>query len=172
MSKAMVNASIPPTQEKIKSILFYDKELGVFTWRIKPRSAMFAGDVAGKTNHNGYQMIGFGYRQYQAHRLAWIYEYGEWPRGQIDHINGIKTDNRISNLRVVDTRGNSINRKVHRSGKLPGAHFDKRHNRWQALISINGKNTHIGMFATDKEAARAYSQALANLSKHTEGAIK
>lgn len=160
------------TQEILKSILSYDKDTGVFAWKISPNVKVHVGDVAGRNQYHGYREIWYNYKVYKAHRLAWLYEYGEWPPNQIDHINGIKNDNRIKNLRLATPRENSLNKKCHRQGHLVGARFDARRNRWQAHIVINGKWVHIGMFATEQEASAAYLNALHLLSEQEEGVTK
>ena len=163
-----IESTVKLSADNIKSILFYDKDTGVFTWKISPNIKVQIGAIAGRMNSGGYRDIVYNYKVYKSHRLAWLYQYGEWPPEQIDHINGVKTDNRIKNLRLATIRENSRNKKCHRQGHLVGARFDARRNRWQAHIVINGKWTHLGMFNTEKEASDAYYKAFAI----TQGAEK
>jgi hypothetical protein len=145
------------TQEYLKNHLDYDTKTGIFTWTCSQR---LKGKVAGTLHHLGYIHIIINSKIYMAHRLAWFYVYGDWPKYEIDHINGIKTDNKIENLRDVTKRENQLNRKCHRNGVLQGASCDKRTKRWQAKIRIDGKKTHIGMFDTQQEAHLAFMKAL------------
>ncbi|MEK9720323.1 MAG: HNH endonuclease, partial [Quisquiliibacterium sp.] len=75
------------TQERLFDILDYDFETGIFRWKKTMRASAWAGDVAGDVKPNGYIRIYFDGRGYYAHRLAWFYFYGTWPKGDIDHIN-------------------------------------------------------------------------------------
>ena len=146
------------TQEQLKNKLHYDKETGVFTWilqygKVKP------GMIAGIKNKKGYIQIGFLKKLYLAHRLAWFYIHGKWPKNEIDHINGIKNDNRICNLRDIlhDENNQNINKpqKNNKTGYL-GVSFMKNRNKYQAQICINGKTKHIGLFDSAKEAHDEY----------------
>jgi hypothetical protein len=153
----------PLTQEFLKSQLRYDPETGVFG-RIpgQVHGGGRLGSVGGFAD--GYLVIGVGGRRYQAHRLAWLYVHGEmpkWPAQQIDHINGDRSDNRISNLRLATGAVNTQNmRGAHGNNKnsgLLGAH--KSGTRWQSVISVHGKNHHLGVFSTPEEAHAAYVTA-------------
>lgn len=77
----------------------------------------------------------------------------------VDHIDGVVTNNNIDNLRWVSIRGNSCNRKTHRAGRLVGANFHKSANKWRSLITINGKQIHLGYFNTEQSAHEAYLEA-------------
>ena len=143
------------TQEELKSIVSYNPETGVFTNRKTWR-------VIGHKDR-GYVVLHLAYNNtlitYKAHRLAWLYVYGYTPK-MLDHINGDRADNRIANLRLTTDRENACNRKMHREGKLPGCFLDKRYNKWQAQLRINGKNIPLGMYADQRSAHEAYLAAL------------
>jgi len=144
----------------LKKLLKYDPETGVFTWLTNPSKRIKAGQQAGSLHHKGYIQIGINKTLYLAHRLAWFYYYGNLPNQTIDHINGIKTDNRISNLRDISSSGNCQNLLRSRgSSGLIGAHFQKSRNRWSSSIKLNGVRTHLGYFKTAEEAHTAYIAA-------------
>lgn len=138
--------------------LSYDKETGIFYWKTKagPYSRVRVGDIAGSINFYGYRKIILKKKAQCAHKLAWLYVYGEWPTMQIDHINGNRDDNRISNLRHVTNRQNAQNRSIRRNGKSPGCSYNKKRKQWQAYITINGKMRHLGWFSTQTDASKAY----------------
>ncbi len=146
-------------QKTLKEILNYNPDTGIFTWRVKPAQNTSAGDIAG-TNHNkGYREINIKHKSYLSHRLAWMYVNGEWPTQQIDHINGIRDDNRISNLRDVSRSENQRNQKIHRKGQMLGVTFLKQINKWKAQIKIDGHEKYLGRYLTEQEAHNAYLHA-------------
>lgn len=149
------------TDEYIKEILDYNPETGIFTWKIKPRRNIHLGSPAGSINKYGYRVVRIDSRGYPAHRLAWVYVYGEWPKGKIDHINGIRTDNKIANLRVVTPRENAQNRREHREGQLQGVHLCG--NTFTSRIYISGRRYSLGSYLTEKEAHLVYKEALDHL---------
>lgn len=151
------------TQEVLKSILSYDEATGIFRWKIKPSQQTNVGDIAGSVTWWGYTIIGYKHKYYYAQRLAWLYIHGVFPAQEIDHINGTRTDNRISNLRAVSRRSNEQNRVEHRLGKLPGTHFVS--GKWQARIRIAGKAKHLGVFSTEQEASEAYFRSVRELEE-------
>ena len=146
---------------RLKDFLTYDLQSGKFYWKTNRGYHIKVGDVAGCLHHSGYIVIAIEKQQYQAHRLAWLYVHGEYPKNHIDHINGIRSDNRIENLRDAIQSENCQNLKKSRglSGLL-GASIDPvRKNRWKSSIKLNGKNIYLGWFKTPKEAHQAYIQA-------------
>ena len=107
---------------------------------------------------NGYIVIGFKGKTHKAHRLVWLYAYGELPKGPIDHINRIKDDNRLENLRVVSYSQNRQNISVQSNSKsgIKGIWLHKQNKRWCASIYVNKKNKYLGCFLTKEEAEAAY----------------
>jgi hypothetical protein len=148
------------TQNRLKELLNYSVETGLFKWKIAHSRRVHAGDVAGSLSPKGYILIGVDGCVYRAHRLAWLYVYGEFPKLYIDHINRIKTDNRIENLRDVSISVNNENKNCSsiykKSCNVLGVSREKNHRRWRAVITINSKQVHIGYFDTIEEAEAAY----------------
>ena len=149
------------TAEYLRSILHYDPETGIFTWKVGSANQVKVGDVAGSQNGSGYLLIQLQSRRYQAHRLAWLYMNGEWPKLDIDHINRIRTDNRISNLRAVTNKQNHQNRSKpsNNTSGHPGIDWYKRDSKWRAKIMHNYKLIHLGYFSILEEAIAARKAA-------------
>lgn len=150
------------TQEELKRLLHYDPETGVFTWRVQRGNRLPPGSRAGSVNSAGYGFIRIEGSIYAAHRLAFLYMTGTMP-AMVDHINGVRSNNRWQNLRPASPLINSVNRKRpanNRSGHK-GVSFVKASGRWHASIRVNGKRKHLGLFATAEEAGAAYRAAAA-----------
>lgn len=147
------------TAERLRELLEYSPDTGFFRWRKTKRGNMVAGKVAGTRNKAlGYIIICVDDCDYYGHRLAWLYAYGSLP-SVIDHINGIRSDNRLSNLRAATAAENSRNIGV-RSDSQSGLKGVRRvGNVWRASIKINGRVRHLGYHKTMEEAARAYGVA-------------
>jgi hypothetical protein len=150
------------TAQRLRELLHYDPETGVFTRRVQTSNRIRVGDVAGSINDKGYLNIRVDVRQRFAHRLAWLYVYGVWPQHQIDHINGVRDDNRIVNLRDVTKSINMQNQRHacsnNKSGLL-GASWNKARSCWQAQIKIGGMVKFLGRFESATEAHAAYLTA-------------
>jgi len=145
------------THKSLLEALDYDKESGIFTWKKKLSSKTVIGDKAGAINSEGAEQIKIYKILYKSHRLAWFYVHGEWPCGQIDHINRIPHDNRFINLRVVTGRQNCSNRK--NNNKFVGVSWNHRYKKWFATIRLNNKNRYLGSFKTHLAACYARHQA-------------
>jgi hypothetical protein len=145
---------------EVSKILEYCRETGMFKWKVRVNSKVPSGATAGTPQNNGYILITINRKKYLAHRLAWFMEYREFPNGQIDHINGNRIDNRISNLRVVTTSENQQNLRSPR-GKNPylGVSAIKGTLLWQAHIQVNGMQKNLGRFKTPEDARDAYINA-------------
>ncbi len=150
------------------TFLKYETATGEFYWlprdlsffasyrSFKSWNSRYAGKLAG-SNREGYIWISINYKNYSAHRLAWKFFYGDWPKNDIDHINGIKSDNRISNLRCVSKAENNKNtpmRKTNTSGFV-GVYWNRFSNGWDAKIGVSGKLLNIGRYKTFDEAVSA-----------------
>lgn len=146
------------TQERLKELLEYDPETGIFRWLVKPCRSVRAGDVAGCVRKNGYIYISIRRKLYPAHRLAWLYVKGVWPVDCIDHIDLNPANNCISNLREATHQENAWNaaaRSNNTSG-YKGVCFDTKRGRWRSQATVNYINCHLGYFDTPEEAHAAY----------------
>lgn len=145
---------------QLRELLSYDEETGVFRWRASIGRQQ-AGAVAGGLNGHGYRVVRIAGRLHMAHRLAWLYVTGEWPTGQLDHVNGDGLDNRFANLRPCTNAQNAQNQRRDRrsaSGVL-GVHKAYKPGKWKARIKLAGVETHLGLFDSVPAAAAAYEAA-------------
>jgi hypothetical protein len=144
---------------RLREVLKYQPETGLFFWKKAPNNR-FVGQKAGTKNREGYIRIRIDNVQYAAHRLAWMYVHGYFPKNFIDHINGIKSDNRICNIRDV-TRSENMQNLFRPQGEnlYIGVYKNKKTNRWYSKIEINGKQIKLGTFQTPEEANLAYKKA-------------
>lgn len=141
------------TQADAHELLDYSPDTGIFMWK-KKRRGVRQNTVLGTDNGFGYLRITVLGTSYYAHRLAWLYQFGEWPKDEIDHINGNKSDNRISNLRSVTGSQNAQNKQ-----KAAGVSWHKRAKKWQAHVCIYKKRRYLGLFESFDEAKKAYRNA-------------
>lgn len=151
------------THEYLKTIINYNPETGVFNY-LESKQGRKQLNTIGSLCSYGYLRIHIDGKTYKAHRLAWLYFHGTWPSGMIDHINGIKNDNRIKNLRDVNRAQNGQNQHKHRSGHLVGTTWHKRNKKWEAQIRINNKLKHLGYYLTQQEAHEVYLTQLKELN--------
>lgn len=145
------------TQARLREVVIYDPEDGAFTWA-KSRSGCAAGRSAGSIASNGYWRIKIDRREYGAHRLACLYMTGSMPE-TVDHINGIRTDNRWSNLRPATQKQQTANRRARASSGVKGVSWQKHASKWRSSIMVEGKSVHLGYFASKDEAGAAYFAA-------------
>ncbi len=146
--------------ERLRLLLAYDEITGIFCWVSFTSNRVQVGQVAHSGQMDGYSRIGIDGKRYFCHRLAWLYVHGSWPAGFIDHINGVRTDNRLSNLRVVSRSGNSRNMRAAMTGSRSNLlGVSKHRNGWAAKIRYGGKQVHLGTFRTPELAHEAYLQA-------------
>lgn len=144
-----------PTGPAIRELMVYDAGTGTLAWRSLDNPSRKPGPLGCLVR--GRLQMRLGRKLYYVHRLVWLYHHDAWPFGQIDHINGDRTDNRIENLRDVTALVNMQNT----SGR--GVTFDKRAKRYYAQISVAGRRKHVGSFGTFDEARAAYLAAKAEL---------
>lgn len=152
--------------EIAQETLSYDAETGDFRWTRPQAVWIAAGDIAGSLHkHTGYRYIGIAGKKHKAHRLAWLMTYGELPPSGVDHINGVRHDNRLVNLRLATYAENQQNRKldVRNKSGYTGVFWSKELKRWRARICVNRKITNLGVFDTPELAHDAYVVAKAKL---------
>lgn len=153
------------TADRLRELLHYDPETGVFTWLVVMGNNVRVGDVAGSIRWDGYRRIMIDGREYPTHRLAWFFVHGEWPAGDLDHIKNDcradRSDNRLSNLRPATSGQNQSNRRADADGSssFKGVCWDKRRSKWQSRIRFGGKEIFLGYFDTAHEAALHYEVA-------------
>jgi hypothetical protein len=165
---------MPPnsiTPSLLSLLMHYEADTGKLFWKERPRiffkrdkdwkrwNTRYAGKEAFSKNSTGYLDGMIFRRMYRAHQCAWALHYGEWPGEHIDHINGVRDDNRIDNLRLAGWSENARNAaigKLNTSGVLGVCPL---RSRWRAYIRVNGKNEHLGVFDTLEGAAAARKAA-------------
>ena len=146
------------TAARLRELLHYDPETGFYTW-IQDHGRHRAGERAERKAAKDYRGITIDGSPYLCHRLAWFLIQGEWPTHDVDHKNGLRSDNRRSNLRHGSRAFNMQNLQgphVDSASQLLGAYQDKRRGTWMAKICKNGKTTHLGTFKTPEQAHAAY----------------
>lgn len=148
------------TAERLRELLHYDPETGVFT-RLVARQAYPVGSVAGYQGTNGYIRVGLDGKSYRAHRLAWLYVYGRWPQDEVDHVDGVRSNNMFANLRECSRSENNQNRTAYACNAegLLGVTWHRASKAWVAQIKVEGRTTHLGRFDTPKQAHAAYLAA-------------
>jgi hypothetical protein len=162
----MTKAKPLPTIEEAASILRYEQDTGIFYWKINAGRKKVAGLPAGYKNKKGYLVISINNKEYRAHRLAWLLGKGQDPlEMQVDHINGIKSDNRLSNLRLATNSQNACNRGTssRNTSGFKGVSYSRKRKAWKVDVRVNGTGRHIGCFATPELAHMAYCKAAAEL---------
>lgn len=140
----------------------YDPATGYFFWKVSPRYRVNVGDRAGCFNGK-YWMLHYRGRAYKAARVAWLVSSGDWPKDQIDHINGDRLDDRIINLREATNAENCRNRKCRSNNKSGLKGVATARYAFNASISKDGKTIQLGRFQSSLEAKRAYDEAALKL---------
>lgn len=146
------------TAERLREILTYDADTGVFRYRRNRGGGKCKGEVAGFISRNGYRLIALEGREYGAHRLAWLYVQGSWPKSHLDHINRVRYDDRIENLREATPSQNMANKtkQANNTSGLKGVTWCKRYQKWQAQIQCDQRPKFLGYFKTAAAAHAAY----------------
>lgn len=149
--------------ERLRQVIRYDPDDGRFWWLVTLSVRRLAGNEAGSVSKAlGYRLIGIDGTTYYAHRLAWLYVTGVWPK-RIDHKNGNRFDNKFDNLREATGSQNIANSRRHitSSTGFKGVHFASSTltRPWRSKIKVRGEVFHLGYFATAQEAHAAYCAA-------------
>lgn len=154
------------TQEELKKALNYDPLTGIFTRNMRA-SNQVPGQVVGSKDSGGYLVAMINGKRYSLHRMAWLYFYGRMPVGDIDHINGVRDDNRIVNLRECSRSKNCMNKKINKNNMsgAKGVGWHKQSGKWRARIMIDGESIHIGEFKSIGDAESAISEARDKIHK-------
>lgn len=145
----------------LKDLFSYDPVSGVVTRKSDQSTRARKGDIVGFMSAEGYLTVGIKRKTYKLHRVIWAMHHGVWPTDDVDHINGIRSDNRICNLRAATRAENSRN-KVQKSGTasgLKGVVWNKNARKWMALIAVGGKRHYLGYYDNPSAAHQAYRDA-------------
>jgi hypothetical protein len=181
----MATAEETYAPNEVAKFVSYDSVSGALTWKrrefgmtfgpkrltdkgVRYFNTLYAGAAAGSMRSGGYMDIRIMSHAFLTHRVAWALYMGEWPLLQIDHINGVKTDNRIMNLRVVDAGENSRNFsrfRTNTSGQI-GVHFDSVNQKWLASIYTDGRKYSLGRYAVFEDAVAVRKSAEKRLGFH------
>lgn len=148
------------SQTALRQLLRYAPETGSLIWCVS-RGKAAAGSIAGVHDAHGYIVIRLFGILYKAHRLVWLYVNGEFPSGDIDHVNGVRDDNRIDNLRDASRAQNQQNMKLYANNTsgYPGVVWDKSRGKWAARINVGGVMKNLGRFSEPGDAFLAYQDA-------------
>lgn len=141
------------SHNRLIELLHYNIDTGIFTWK-KQKGKNKPGDVVKRVSDTGYNIVMLDRKLYKAHKLALYYVYGIYPDKSVDHINGIKTDNRFDNLRLATKSENAFNMKlkVNNTSGVKGVSWRTDRNKWRVYIKVNGIYESFGHFSTLEEA--------------------
>jgi len=145
-------------RELVRSLLDYDNESGVFTWKTRTARRVHVGDIAGSVTKQGYLGIKILGERYLAHRLAWLYEYGAFPEGFIDHANMNRLDNRLINLRLATHQENKRNGKRYRNNTSGYRGVYLKNGRYEAYLMVDKKVVYVGRYITAEGASFALEE--------------
>jgi hypothetical protein len=154
------NAKRCLTQARLKEWLHYDPETGLFSWLRVSSNRVKVGRIAGSPSSTGHVSICLFGERFLAHRLAWLYMTGEWPKAQVDHKDRCRSNNRWGNLREATNTQNAQNSAVKASSRtgLKGVAFTRTAGLFTARIRNGGKRISLGCYLTAEEAHQAYTE--------------
>lgn len=149
------------TQAELQDVLRYEPSTGIFIWKRCIHPSKIGIQAGGLHKYHGYRIIGVDGEHYPAHRLAWLYAYGAWPPDEIDHINGDRDDNRLSNLRLATSTENARNSKLSRRNTSghKGVRWAEKRSKWEASIRVDRKLLFLGRHDKLEDALAAYAKA-------------
>lgn len=150
--------------DPIRKMLSYNPDTGELRWLVSSGTVK-AGAIASSVNRLGYGRVKILGKMRAAHRVAWALFHGDFPESEVDHVNGIATDNRIANLRLATRSENQCNRSAHKNNKsgYKGVNWNSGVGKWAARCAVNGKRKHIGYFDDVVDAASAYNRVAAEM---------
>lgn len=146
----------------------FEYKNGKLYWKIKPANRVKIGDEVGHDS-GGYRRFEYKQKNYQLHRVVWEMHNGFIDDElEVDHINHIKNDNRIENLRLISHCDNSRNKSIatNNTSGISGVHWNKRLNKWHVQITANGVRKHVGLFHDMSDAIRAREEAKSSFGYH------
>ena len=152
--------------ERLHEVLHYEPATGCWWWLVATGSRAKVNGVAGCLHAaTGYRMICVCGHRYKEHRLAWLYMTGAWPEHDIDHINGVRSDNRWANLREATRSQNKANQGPQRNNTsgFKGVCWDKQAQQWKVRITKDGRHIFLGLFDAPEAAHAAYAEAAQNM---------
>lgn len=160
----IIEAKPMPPQAELIRMFDYSPETGVLTWKEPSRKVSYAGRPAGWTMNTGHIQVRVGRKMFLAHRIIWSMTHGDIPTDmRVDHINGNRADNRLTNLRLLSMQENAVNRRPNRraSSRFKGVSLMKSRGKVviRARINIDGRMKSLGCFSSEEDAARAYDEA-------------
>ena len=158
------------TKEYLREMFDYNPSTGDVVWKVKTSIRNKIGEKVGTLNKSGYYIVTINYKRYRLHRLIWVYIHGGVPNTMdIDHVNGVGSDNRLENLRIATRSQNNSNigrRKSATTSKYKGVCFDKSRNKWTAQMDNLGKHHNLGRFDNEEDAYSAYCEAAKKMHKN------
>jgi hypothetical protein len=149
----------PISQAELRALFDYEPSTGVLRWRRRMSPKVAAGQKAGTVVSGGYLGTKIYGHQYLVHRLIWLFAYGVVPSGQIDHADGDRLNNRLSNLRLASAHQNGANRKTPKTNTSGFKGVRKRGDRWRAEIEVHGRSISLGTYGSGDDASAAYYEA-------------
>lgn len=172
-----------PSPEVLRQLLRYEPDTGKLFWRergvewfrggkyspdrvCRIWNKKYSGREAGSPNGHGYLRINIGAARFLSHRVIWAMMFGHWPADEIDHINGSRSDNKISNLREADRSQNGHNKgapKSNVSGRK-GVSWHKHGRKWQVKLGVNGQQYYLGLFSDFDQAVEVRAEAARRLA--------
>lgn len=156
MTTENVKSNSESLTAQLSKVFKYDPYTGIFRWRVSRNTRTKAGTVTGNYTEGGYIRIRFQGKYHYAHRLAWAYVYGEWPQHELDHINQIKSDNRIANLRLATLSQNRTNIGIKINNYLGVRGVSRSGRKFMVRISHNHTTYYLGTYDTLEEAKVAH----------------
>lgn len=159
---------MPVTADRVRELFDYNEFSGLFVRKVRTAMRNKVGDIVGCKDTYGYLQVAVDGRLYLLHRLAWLYVYGSFPEGTIDHIDRCKTNNSIANLRDVSRLSNMKNLPLFKNNTtgFSGVCFRKSSRRYFAHISHKSKKVHLGSYLTAEAADSAYQLAKYFIEKY------